>query len=55
MNKSKLVSNVNFQLRLEDMKKLRDQADELQLPVSRYIRMKLTKGLKTDPPLNFID
>jgi len=47
MNRSKLVSTVNFRLRLEDMEKLRNQADELQLPVSSYIRMKLTKELKT--------
>lgn len=45
MSRSKLVSNVNFRLRLEDMEKLRNQADQLQLPVSSYIRMKLTKEL----------
>ena len=45
MAKSKLVSNVNIRLNLEDMNVLRTEAEKLRVPVSTYCRTKLTQDL----------
>jgi predicted DNA binding CopG/RHH family protein len=45
MAKSKLVSNVNIRLNLEDMNLLRNEAEKRRVPVSTYCRSKLIQSL----------
>jgi len=43
----KLVSNINVRLSLNDMEKLRKKADKYKLPISSFVRMEITKNLKS--------
>ena len=43
----KLVSNINVRLSLNDMEELRKKADKHKLPVSSFVRMEITKNLKS--------
>jgi len=46
MRNSRLVSNINIRLNVEDMKVLQNEADKLRVPVSTYCRTKLTHDIK---------
>ena len=48
MRNTHLVTNVNVRLNLDDMKKLKNEAKKLRVPVSTYCRTKLTKDLKQE-------
>ena len=46
MRNTHLVANVNVRLNLDDMKKLKNEAKKLRVPVSTYCRTILTRETK---------
>ena len=46
MRNTHLVTNVNVRLNLDDMKKLKNEAKKLRVPVSTYCRTKLTEHIE---------
>ena len=46
MSKTRLVSNINVRLSLDDMNAIRHEAEKLRMPVSTYCRTKLTEHIQ---------
>ena len=46
MSKTRLVSNINVRLSLDDMNAIRHKAEKLRMPVSTYCRIKLTEHIQ---------